>query len=121
MAVISPSVSVIRLIIAIIFLTRLYWRLALTALAIIPGIMLMSFVFAKRIRPIYRSLRKDVERIDGRIGETFSGSRVVRATRREMLELPDYMVGRHTVLRKELFAHRREMVIWTAWRLLLGM
>ena len=42
MAVISPSLSVIRLIIAIGVLMALNWRLALTALAIIPGIMVMS-------------------------------------------------------------------------------
>lgn len=120
MAIVSPSVSVIRLVISVIVLFRLNWRLALTALAIIPGVMLVSFISARRIRPIYRSLRKDAEQIDGRVGETFSGIRVVRAFRRELRELLDYMRGRHTVLRKELFAHRREMVIWTSWGLLLG-
>ena len=120
LAVMSPALSVIRLLIAVAILTNLNWRLALTALAIVPGITLMSFTFARRIRPIYRSVRKDAEAIDGRVGETFSGIRVVRAFRREMLELLDYMVGRHTVLRKEMFAHRREMVIWTSWGLLLG-
>jgi ATP-binding cassette subfamily B protein/subfamily B ATP-binding cassette protein MsbA len=120
MAIVSPSVSVIRLIIAIVVLTSLNWRLALTALAIIPGVMLVSFIAARRVRPIYRSLRKDVERIDGRVGETFSGIRVVRAFRREMHELLEYMRGRHAVLRKEMFAQRREMVIWTSWGLLLG-
>jgi ATP-binding cassette subfamily B protein/subfamily B ATP-binding cassette protein MsbA len=45
---------------------------------------------------------------------------VVRAFRRELRELFDYMLGRHTVLRKEMFAHRREMVLWTSWGLLLG-
>ena len=30
------------------------------------------------------------------------------------------MRGRHTVLRKELFAQRRELVLWTSWGLLLG-
>src|SRR5207237_4124315 len=98
----------------------LNWRLALTALAIIPGVMLISFISARRIRPIYRSLRKDAEQIDGRVGETFSGIRVVRAFRREIQELLDYMRGRHTVLRKEMFAQRRELVIWTSWNLLLG-
>jgi ATP-binding cassette subfamily B protein/subfamily B ATP-binding cassette protein MsbA len=120
MAVLSPSVSVIRLLISFAILFRLNWRLALTAIAIVPGIMLISFTFARRIRPIYRSIRKDAEVIDGRVGETFSGIRVVRAFRRELLELLDYMTGRHTVLRKEMFAQRREMVIWTAWSLLLG-
>ena len=118
MAVVSPSLSVIRLVIAVAVLMALNWRLALTALAIIPGVMVMSFVFARRIRPIYRSVRKDAEQIDGRVGETFSGIRVVRAFAREMRELLEYMLGRHTVLRKELFAHRRELVLWTSWGLL---
>jgi len=120
MAIMSPAISILRLIIAVALLLSLNWRLALTALAIIPGIMLMSFAFARRIRPIYRSLRKDAEQIEGRVGETFSGIRVVRAFRREMRELLTYMLGRHTVLRKEMFAHRREMVLWTSWGLLLG-
>src|SRR5688500_626808 len=42
MAVVSPSISVIRLIIAVSVLMALNWRLALTAMAIIPGIMVMS-------------------------------------------------------------------------------
>jgi ATP-binding cassette subfamily B protein/subfamily B ATP-binding cassette protein MsbA len=120
MAVVSPAISLIRLVIAVIILMTLNWRLALTALAIIPGVVLISFASAKRVRPIYRSLRKDAEEIDGRVGETFSGIRVVRAFGREVRELLEYMRGRHTVLRKELFAHRREMLIWTSWGLLLG-
>src|SRR5262245_46839136 len=120
MAIMSPAIASIRLVIAVVLLLTLNWRLALTALAIIPGVMVMSFVFSRRVRPIYRSVRKDVERVDGRVGETVSGIRVVRAFRREMRELLDYMLGRHTVLRKEMFAHRREMILWTSWGLLLG-
>ncbi|HEX3987828.1 MAG TPA: ABC transporter ATP-binding protein, partial [Verrucomicrobiae bacterium] len=120
LAFMSPVISVIRLLVAIGLLLSLNWRLALMALAIIPGVMLMSFAFSKRIRPIYRSVRKDVEHIDGRVGETISGIRVVRAFGREVRELLGYLVGRHTVLRKEMFAQRREMVLWTSWGLLLG-
>ena len=120
LAIISPLVSAIRIAIAMVVLFALNWKLALTALAIIPGVMLVSFAVARRIRPIYRSIRKDVELIDGRVSETFAGIRVVRAFRREIRELLDYMIGRHTVLRKELFAHRRELVLWTAWGMLLG-
>ena len=120
MAIVSPAISVVRLVIAAIVLVNLNWRLAVTALAVIPGIALMSLIFSRRIRPIYRSLRKDAEQIDGRVGETFSGIRVVRAFRGEARELLDYLLGRHTVLRKELFAHRRELVVWTSWNLLLG-
>jgi ATP-binding cassette, subfamily B, bacterial len=118
MAIVSPAISAIRLIIALGVLLVLNWRLALTAMAIVPGAMLISFVAARRVRPIYRSIRKDVEVVDGRVGETFSGIRVVRAFRRELWEMFDYMAGRHTVLRKELFAHRRELLLWTSWGLL---
>ncbi|HEX7795310.1 MAG TPA: ABC transporter ATP-binding protein, partial [Vicinamibacterales bacterium] len=120
MAIVSPGVSVIRLLIAIVVLLVINWRLALTALAIVPGVMILSLIFAKRVRPIYRSVRKDAEVIDGRVGETFSGIRVVRAFRRELRELREYMLGRHTVLRKELFAQRRELFLWTTWGFLLA-
>jgi ATP-binding cassette subfamily B protein/subfamily B ATP-binding cassette protein MsbA len=115
MAIVSPSISVIRLLIAMSVLFTLNARLALVALAVIPGAVLISFTSAKRVRPIYRSIRKDVERIDGRVGETFGGIRVVRAFRRELRELLEYVRGRHVVIRKELFAHRRELWLWTSW------
>src|SRR5207245_3735978 len=76
------------------------------------------FTTVRRIQPIYRAMRNVVEHIDVRLGETFSGIRIVRAFRRELLELLNYMRGRHTVLRKELFAHRRELFLWTSWGLL---
>src|SRR6478736_3895860 len=118
MAIVSPAISLLRLIIAVGILTTLNWRLALTALAIIPGVMAISFSFSRRIRPIYRAVRKDAEQVDGRVGETFSGIRVVRAFGRETRELLAYMIGRHSVLRKELFAHRRELLVFTSWGLL---
>jgi ATP-binding cassette, subfamily B, bacterial len=119
MAFVSPALSLVRLCIAVTVLLTLNWRLALMAVAVIPGAMLMSFVFARRVRPIYRAVRRDVEAIDGRVGEAFSGIRVVRAFGREVRELLDYLLGRHAVLRKELFAHRRELVLWTSWGLLV--
>jgi len=119
-AIVSPSVSFIRLFIAIGVLLTLNWRLAIMAMMVIPGAMLISFVFARRVRPIYRAVRKDVEEIDGRVGETFSGIRVVRAFGREKRELLEYMRGRHTVLRKELFAQRRELFLWSGWGLLVS-
>jgi ATP-binding cassette, subfamily B, bacterial len=120
MAIVSPTISVVRLAIALVILVSLNWRLALMATAIIPGAMVMSFMMARRVRPVYRMTRKDVEQIDGRVGETFSGIRVVRAFGRETRELLEYMLGRHAVLRKELFAHRRELILWMSWGLLVS-
>ena len=119
MAIVSPAISIIRLVIAVGILMSLNWRLALTALAIIPGVDADELrrsrgASGRSTAPSARTSKQ----IDGRVGETFSGIRVVRAFGREMRELLDYMRGRHTVLRKELFAHRRELVLWTSWGLL---
>jgi ATP-binding cassette subfamily B protein/subfamily B ATP-binding cassette protein MsbA len=118
MAIVSPSLSVIKLLIAFVVLLNLNWRLALMALAVITGAMLISFTASRRVRPIYRTVRKEVEVIDGRVGETFSGIRVVRSFGREVSELLGYMRGRHSVLRMELFAYRRELFLWSSWGLL---
>ncbi len=120
MAVISPFVSMVRLVIAVGLLFHLNWQLALTALAILPGIMLISAWLTRRIRPIYRAIRKDNAAIDARVSETFGGIRVVRAFQRELREMTEYLVGRHTIVRKRLFAHRRELVLWNTWGFLLA-
>ncbi len=120
MALISPAISAVRLLVAGGILFVLNFQLALVALAVIPGAILISFTFSRRIRPIYRLIRKDVEHTDGRVGETFSGIRVVRAFGREAREQLNYVNGRNRIVRKELFAHRRELALWTSWGLLVS-
>jgi ATP-binding cassette subfamily B protein/subfamily B ATP-binding cassette protein MsbA len=121
LAVISPGLSLLRLLVAVTILVFLNWRLALTAVAVIPGVMLVSFIVARRVRPIYRAIREDQSEVDGRVAETFGGIRVVRAFRGERREERDYAVGHHTVLRKGLFAHRRELVLWGSWGALIAL
>lgn len=121
LTVISPGLSLLRLSIALVILFTLNWRLALTALTVIPGVMVISLVVARRVRPIYRAIREDKSEVDGRVAETFGGIRVVRAFRRETWEERDYGVGHHSALRKELFAHRRELVLWGSWGLLIAL
>jgi ATP-binding cassette, subfamily B, bacterial len=121
LALISPALSLLRVAIALVILFALNWRLAFTALTVIPGVMLISLVTARRVRPIYRAIREDKSDVDGRVAETFGGIRVVRAFRRELREARDFGIGHHTALRKELFAHRRELVLWGSWGLLIAL
>ena len=66
LAVVSPSLSLLRLLIAVTILFSLNWRLALTALAVIPGVMLISFTVSQRVRPIFRAIRDDKSDVEGR-------------------------------------------------------
>ena len=120
MALISPAISVVQIMIAVVVLFTVSWQLALIALVIIPLTILGGYIFTRRVQPIHRSLRKDAEQISGRAGETFAGIRVVRAFGRELRELRDYLSGCHVALRKDLFAQRRELLLWTSWGFLMA-
>ncbi|HEY6564265.1 MAG TPA: ABC transporter ATP-binding protein [Pirellulaceae bacterium] len=120
MGLISPGVSLVRLLIAIGVLFWLNWQLAMTAIALIPIVVFLSFNVARRVRPIYRAMRKDSAEVDARVSETFSGIRVVRAFQREVRELADFLLGRHAIVRKELYAHRRELGLSTTWGFILA-
>ena len=120
LGLVSPGVSLIRLVIALSMLVYLNWQLALFGLTLIPLAVLVSFVVSKRIRPIYRSVRDDASQVDARVGETFGGIRIVRGFQRESTEEQGHAVGRHAIVRKQLFAHRRELALWTVWGFLLA-
>ena len=119
MAVISPTVASIRVLATIAILIVLSWKLAVPALIGLPILAFSSYLWMRKVRPIYRSIREDASTIDGRVGETFGGIRVVRAFRREKRERHGYAVGHHTIIRKGLFATRVELVLEAAWGLLI--
>ena len=76
LAIISPSVAVIRLVLTITILFALSWRLALATMVVMPVLGAASYLWLRRVRPIYRSIREDVSGIDARVNETFGGIRV---------------------------------------------
>ena len=119
MALISPGVALIRVVLTAAILFALSWRLALAASIALPPLAVLSFLWLRRVRPIYRSVREDNSNIDARVGETFGGIRVVRAFRRERREQRGYGLGHHTILRKRLFAERMELLLSAAWGLLI--
>ncbi len=121
MAVISPGVAVFRLLLAMVILFSLNWKLALTALGIVPPIMLLSMIAIRRIRPIYRAIRKDVAFVDGRVGEAFQGIRAVRAFGGEPRESHEYTIGQHLIMRMRMFAARREIILWSTWGFLMAL
>lgn len=118
-ALFTPGVALIRVVLAVVILLWLSWQLAVTAAVMLPPLAILSFVWMRRVRPIYRSMREDRSLIDGRVAETFGGIRVVRSFRREPHEERAYAMGHHTVIRKNLWAEVLETVLSTGWGLLV--
>ena len=119
MAIISPTVAMMRIILAIVIMFYWNWKLALPAVAMILPMMAISIAWVRRIRPIYKSVSADRNAIDGRVTETFGGIRVVRSFRRELKEQRDYAVAHHLMIRKRLLANVYELTVEMIWELLL--
>jgi ATP-binding cassette subfamily B protein/subfamily B ATP-binding cassette protein MsbA len=115
MALISPTVAFIRVVLTIAIFFWLSWKLAIAALIAMPPIALASVMYMRKARPVWRSIREDRSEIDGRVNETFGGIRVVRAFRREPREELAYATGHHTTIRKSLYAERVELTLGAVW------
>jgi len=119
LAFINPAVAGLRVVVTITIIFALSWQLALTSILLLPPLAAVSFLWMRKVRPIYRSMREDRSTIDARVTESFGGIRVVRAFRREPREQHAYALGHHTVMRKGLYAEWLEMALGTIWGLLI--
>ncbi len=119
MAVITPIVAGIRVILTVSVLLFISWQMALMASALIPPLVLLNLMWLRKVRPIYRAMADSRSDIDGRVTETISGIRVVRSFRRERREEREYAVGHHTIIRMKLLAEKLRLVVTGGWGLLI--
>ena len=119
MAILTPGVAIVKVILTIIILFWISWQMSLAALLILPVIVALNLAYIRRIRPIYRSMRQDRAEIGGRVVETFGGIRVVRAFGRKRTEALRYAIRQHVIIRKQLFAQLLQQVVWSGWGLLI--
>jgi ATP-binding cassette subfamily B protein len=119
MALITPGVALLRIVLTLALLFAISWQMAVAALLFLPPIAALNLLWVRRIRPIYRALRRDRAEIDSRVVETFGGIRTVRAFGREKTEARAFAVGHHTVIRKRLLARAYEIVAVSGWGFLI--
>jgi ATP-binding cassette, subfamily B, bacterial len=119
MALVSPALSTLRLVVTLAIIFRLDWRIATAIIVAMPLVMLAQNLWIRRIRPIWRSMGQDRSEIDGRVSEGLSGIRVVRGFRREQREEFAYAVGHHTVIRKQMLATGTQRAVALVWDLVM--
>jgi ATP-binding cassette subfamily B protein/subfamily B ATP-binding cassette protein MsbA len=118
-AFITPTVAVMRIILTLVMLFVINWKLALTALILIPPVVLLNITWLRKVRPIYRSIRHDRSEIDGRLVETFGGIRVVRAFSQENREAIHFAEAHHTIIRKRILAQVYQLIVTAGWEMLI--
>ena len=71
----NNSVVLVGIIIVMFFLD---WKLTLVTLAVAPLIYLAAYIFAKKIRIIYRNIRKSTARLNALLQESIQGVRIIK-------------------------------------------
>ena len=69
-----------------IYLFFVSWRLALALVAVTPLLLLISFFFSRRARPMFRDMRDKLSDMNTDAQENIAGNRVVKAFAREDFE-----------------------------------
>jgi ATP-binding cassette subfamily B protein/subfamily B ATP-binding cassette protein MsbA len=115
----NPWRAVVQLVSGLVVLAWVDWRFLLGASALLPAVAWTNRVWNRRLRSIYRSVRKQRQDIDASTAEVFGGMRVVRAFGRQRTESARFAGESHLLVRKEMFAWWWTRAVEVIWELLL--
>lgn len=89
-----------------VLLLVINWQLALVALATIPPIFVVMFIFIRRIGPLFGRLQQSLGRVNTILQEDLVGMRVIRAFRGERRETARYRAANAELLDNNLLVLR---------------
>jgi ATP-binding cassette subfamily B protein/subfamily B ATP-binding cassette protein MsbA len=111
----NPWRAVVQLVSGLAVLAWVDWRFLIGSAALVPALAWTDQVWNRRLRSIYRAVRRQRQEIDAGTAEVFGGMRVVRAFGRQRTEAARFAGESHLLVRKELFAWwwtRTVEVVW---------
>jgi ATP-binding cassette subfamily B protein len=117
----NPFQAVVQFLGGVVVLAWVDWRLLLGALFLVPGVYYSDLLWNRRIRPLFRDIRKERQEVDSQTTEVFGGMRVVRAFGRQQSESARFMGENHFMARLELHAWWLSRSIELLWEFLLPM
>jgi ATP-binding cassette subfamily B protein/subfamily B ATP-binding cassette protein MsbA len=115
----NPWGAVVQLVSGLVVLAWVDWRFLLGSLVLVPALAWTDRVWNRRLRSLYRAVRKQRQEIDAGTAEVFGGMRVVRAFGRQRTEAARFTGESHLLARKELFAWCWSRAVEVIWDLLL--
>ena len=91
-------ISIIKLIGSFTILLTINWRLALTAFAIVPIMLVYALYFNVQMKRIFVKNRARIADINAQIEDNLSGIRVVKSFANEEIEMKKFKVGNNNFL-----------------------
>jgi ATP-binding cassette subfamily B protein/subfamily B ATP-binding cassette protein MsbA len=117
----NPWRALVQFLGGLVVLAWVDWRLLAGALCLVPGVYYSDLLWNRRIRPLFRDVRKERQAIDSETTEVFGGMRVVRAFGRQRSESARFMGENHFMSRLELHVWWLSRLIELLWEFVLPM
>lgn len=111
----NPWRAIVQFIGSLVILMLVDWKLMVGGLLLLPVVWLTHRTWINRIRPLYRDIRKQRQRIDSGATETFGGIRVVRTFSRDRSESSRFVREGDFLVRQQLFTWWWTRIIETIW------
>ena len=115
----NPWRALIQFIGSLIILMLVDWKLMVGGLLLLPIVWVTHRTWINRIRPLYRDIRKQRQRIDANATETFSGIRVVRTFSQNRNESSRFVREGDFLVRQQLFTWWWTRIIETIWEVVV--
>lgn len=115
----NPWRAIVQFVGSLVILMLVDWKLMVGGLLLLPLVWLTHRTWINRIRPLYRDIRKQRQRIDGNATETFGGIRVVRTFSRDRNESSRFVREGDFLVRQQLFTWWWTRIIETVWEVVI--
>ncbi len=115
----NPWQAIIQFVGSLLVLAVVDWRLMLGGLLLAPAVWLSHRTWVNRIRPVFKDIRKQRQRIDGSATEVFGGIRVVRTFSRVRTEASRYVDEGNFMVRQQLLAWWQSRAVEIVWEVLI--
>lgn len=115
----NPWRAIIQFTGSLVILMFVDWKLMLGGMLLLPVVWVTHRTYINRIRPLFRDVRKQRQRIDSGATETFGGIRVVRTFSRARTESSRYVREGDFLVRQQLFTWWWMRIIETIWEVVI--
>ena len=115
----NPWRAIIQFVGSLIILVFVDWKLMVGGLLLLPIVWVTHRTWINRIRPLYRDIRKQRQKIDANATETFGGIRVVRTFSRSRRESAKFVREGGFLVRQQLFTWWWTRIIETIWEVII--
>ncbi len=115
----NPWRAIVQFVGSLIILMLVDWKLMVGGLLLLPVVWVTHRTWINRIRPLYRDIRKQRQKIDGNATETFGGIRIVRTFSRGRSESTRFVREGDYMVRQQLFTWWWTRTIETIWEVVI--